>query len=388
MQNNACDNSFFYNVGSNILMFVFGHKCNLSCKYCLKRTLENEDLPEDISPIIFTYLKYLHDNAPESITINYYGGEPLLYIDNIKRIVEFCNQLNKDEPTRCHFFHAMISNGKCLNEDIVEFLNDNNFIYTISYDGYSSEYSRGYNAIKDKGDLIYKVKNLHLSGVVNNYAYPDEMCKAFQEVDDKYFEINKNHIAVNFDDLLNTGEGIKDFESLDLNYDKYVKSLDKLFEIYKVWHKTDKSDGYKGIEDPYFNKNYVSIWYIRKLIKDVKFWIKDQNREDYKYDLTSRCGQGLNVLNMDMDGNLYDCHNVTSGRLGNIVDSPISILKNVINSEYKIQRRKDTLCRECEAIALCNGGCKYIDEDKLKPYCDIIRLKFNYIANKIIELVN
>lgn len=58
--------------------------------------------------------------------ITFSGGEPLMYFDTVKRIME---AVGKDTAYR------MMSNGTLLTKEIAEFFNGYNMQYTISYDG-------------------------------------------------------------------------------------------------------------------------------------------------------------------------------------------------------------------------------------------------------------
>ena len=365
------ENKQYINLGMNVLIFVMGQACNLRCKYCLKNTMTNEQLSTEISDDVLDYLKWLAYNSEKSITVNYYGGEPLVYLDGIKQIVEYCDKLN-EESGRNIFSHAMISNGKLLTQDLVDYINEHNITYTLSYDGYNSEYTRGFDSIKERGDLAIQIKTLGLTGVVTSKNYPLDMCNAFQEFDNKFFEKWKYHVRLNFDDLMDTGEGIEFQELLNIDHEKYMDNMNKLFDIYEKSILDKKED----------HTHYVHSTYCQIIINNINGYLVSDGCK------TSRCNQGIDVINMDLDGYMYDCHNITDGKLGHINDDPARITRALIASEYPIMHRLHTICKDCEAIAVCSGGCKYISDDKLESICNIYKIKYSIFSNRIIDLYN
>lgn len=87
------------------LVFEVTDACNLRCKYCGYADLyegydkrENLKFPFDRAKHIIEYLYTLwkeHCNPEiiEPVTISFYGGEPLLNIPFIRRVIEFVESL-------------------------------------------------------------------------------------------------------------------------------------------------------------------------------------------------------------------------------------------------------------------------------------------------------
>lgn len=99
------------------LVIKLGSNCNLSCKYChcTKSTYEyNEDI-----------IDYIKDNKFNKIVFS--GGEPLLYFDVIKKIVE---KLDNKENV-----YSFVTNGFLFDDEKIRFFNENNFGMCLSYDG-------------------------------------------------------------------------------------------------------------------------------------------------------------------------------------------------------------------------------------------------------------
>ena len=58
-----------------------GIRCNLSCRYCY-RDICRKDIPNKVSNKFLSYLKSLDT---DSYAVIFSGGEPLLYMDTIKK---------------------------------------------------------------------------------------------------------------------------------------------------------------------------------------------------------------------------------------------------------------------------------------------------------------
>ncbi len=117
--------------------FLLSPNCNLACKYCYQKN----DFPEAPNvrdfhiqagvvasqEIIDRFIKFV---ATEGIKfVIFYGGEPLLMWKRIKYIV---NEISK----RDRFVKfSMVTNGTLLNENIIDFISNNNFSMILSLDG-------------------------------------------------------------------------------------------------------------------------------------------------------------------------------------------------------------------------------------------------------------
>lgn len=98
------------------LLLKLGTACNLGCPHChqvQKNFVEHPGL-----------IDWIKAQGFDRITFS--GGEPLMYFETIKRIME---SVGRDTTYR------MMSNGTLLTPEIAEFFNGYRVQYTISYDG-------------------------------------------------------------------------------------------------------------------------------------------------------------------------------------------------------------------------------------------------------------
>ncbi len=332
---------------------MLGNQCNMSCTYCLQHPLINKQIVSEINPEIYDFLcEAAYENKEHRLRIMFYGGEPLLYFENIKAVVTALNQRNGVD-----FEYAVISNGKAMTDEMVKFFNDNKISVTISWDGDKVLETRGIDVFADVelAARLLKINNLCLSGVISARAYPKELLEAMQILSNRYYGVHGYHIGVNLDEIFDTGIANKDL--LALNYDRVH---DEMAEIMST-------------VDPYLDDANIckasdgtKITYIYGLVQRIM--------KSNGLGCTVYCGNGLSVLNLDLQGNLYPCHN-TSEKAGTIKDSFYRYLDAVLTTD-NTKLHKDE-CASCEVVALCRGGCKLVKPNARKSgYCKLKQAMF------------
>ena len=120
------------------LVFEVTDACNLRCKYCGYAELyggydkrENLYFPFERAKILIDYLYGLwRENGIKEtcspITISFYGGEPLLNVPFIKRVIDYLEQL---PPVGKRFYYGMTSNAMLLDK-YMDFLAEKEEEYT------------------------------------------------------------------------------------------------------------------------------------------------------------------------------------------------------------------------------------------------------------------
>jgi len=79
----------------------------------------------DVDSFLNEYHNQRNLHPTESFKIDFYGGEPLIYFDKIKQIIESTNDVKYFMPT----------NGLLLTADILSYLQTHNVDVSLSYDG-------------------------------------------------------------------------------------------------------------------------------------------------------------------------------------------------------------------------------------------------------------
>ncbi|MBD3300308.1 MAG: radical SAM protein [Candidatus Moranbacteria bacterium] len=109
-----------------IVTFILTRDCNMRCRYCSVHAGEHK---EKISfETIKTALDHIYKNKPKKAHIIFFGGEPTLEMDLIRKTVKYAESFKI--PTR----FAISTNG-LTNDNVVKYLAKKRFIINLSVDG-------------------------------------------------------------------------------------------------------------------------------------------------------------------------------------------------------------------------------------------------------------
>jgi uncharacterized protein len=200
---------------SNVTDVVFEttDACNLKCKYCgfgeyyedydkrEKKNLSFKMAKNLLDHLLEFWLSPLNMSHKNKINIGFYGGEPLLNIELIKKIVDY---LQKIESLRHTFTFRMTTNALLLEKNM-DFLVKNNFGLLISLDG-NREHNgyrvfhdgreahedifRNITALKNKYPAYFK-KKINFNVVLHNKNSISEIYNYFKENFDKIPSISE-----------------------------------------------------------------------------------------------------------------------------------------------------------------------------------------------------
>lgn len=364
----------FLNRNINTIFIMLGNECNLSCKYCLQHALVKNPISHEINPDIYDFIEEVCSEKPENDTlqIQFFGGEPLLFFENIKSIVAELEKRNL--PIR----FSVMTNGKLMNQEMVDFFNSHEVFPCVSYDGKNVMKTRGYDPFQ-KGskhrELLLKLNSLGVSAVLSAYNYPKDICKAFQEIDYEYKKIHGYHLYMNVDDLMDFGSLPEDLKSID--YDRVSKEVLEMTLEYLQ----DRVEG--NVPEEHYARN---VYIHEKYNRLVSYYFRDVEDEEYRYNgMICCCGNGYSTYNLGLDGTLYSCHDI-SDKCGTIYDSYLKYLRNILRTD-STRVRRDT-CKNCTAIAYCGGGCKLIPDKMREKYCTLRKAVFEPILYMVQEYGN
>ena len=139
------------------LILQVTQQCNLRCKYCAysgnyynrSHTSNRMDF-ETAKKAIDFYLK--RSEKADQLVLSFYGGEPLLEFELIKKCVSYILQRKGDKK----ILFTMTTNGTLMTEDVIEFLVKYEFNLMISLDGdkKSHDINRRFKTGKGSFDII------------------------------------------------------------------------------------------------------------------------------------------------------------------------------------------------------------------------------------------
>lgn len=124
--------------------------CNMQCRYCL-RDVNNcgDSISEEILIDICSFInRYCRESGVRNITVQPWGGEPLLELDKILLMRKLLNIDN----TKVHF--SIETNALLLNERNLQTLYDNKIGIGISIDGFKEVHDSQRVLTMGKGHII------------------------------------------------------------------------------------------------------------------------------------------------------------------------------------------------------------------------------------------
>lgn len=317
--------------------------CNFDCVYCYEDFRKKEFIDDSTCDNIIKMAK--SQKHLKNLHVCWYGGEPLLAINSIKKLsVEF---LELD----LNYSAEIITNAYLLNETYLnDLINCNVSKIQITIDGMKDTHDKRRALNSGKGSFDRILENLDIY-----------MSKGF----DKKFRLN---IRVNID------------KSNSQEYDILKEFLakrypDKNYNIYSAWTRYDQD-----------HKN-CNLCYSQKEITDLA--INTYRKEKKKImsfippnDFTICMARHANSYLIGPGGYVYKCwhdlgdYNLSIFNINNAKQQNIDLISRyMIGSDLTNQEK----CKKCKMLPLCMAGyCvknvfeeKY--ESKTKDHCSIFK---------------
>lgn len=297
--------------------------CNLRCSYCfIGGNIKPSRMSDEVVERVKRYLKDTH-RQNELVTINWFGGEPLLEVPTIKEISEYVLGLGMNLQSE------IVTNGVLLTPEIIEtFESLRIFGIQITFDGLKETHDE--KRVFSDGRGTYDI-------IMNNLDYLHKYISSR--------EFMKVNIRINVD---------KD------NHDEYHKMHAVISEKYPLF------TIYPGVLMQYKSCSSAINCFSRQ--KDVaEFWAQQYERygiDDIQYyPLVKGTGACLaeNPYStvIGPEGEQYLCLKDVGDEnevVGNIFDNKKNVSK-IVHYAVKTFCYDNDECNKCHAVALCGGGC-------------------------------
>ena len=99
-------------------------KCQLNCRYC-----NPGEIPDMDSKTALEIMDKFISSTSGTLRIQFFGGEPLLKYDIIKKVTDYIKTIDRDVEL------LIATNGVLLTEEKIKFFGENNFSVVFSFDG-------------------------------------------------------------------------------------------------------------------------------------------------------------------------------------------------------------------------------------------------------------
>jgi uncharacterized protein len=318
------------------LCLHIAHDCNLCCKYCFAgegeyhgdRSLMSSDIGKKA-------IDFLIENSGNrrNLEVDFFGGEPLMNFDVVKEIVKYAK--SKEEKYNKNFRFTITTNGILLDDEKMEFINDNMYNVVLSIDGRKEVNDNMRCTSNGKGSydiILPKFKKMAESRNQENY----------------YVRGTFTHNNLDFSkDVLHLADcGFKQVSiepvvaPSNMSYALQEEDIPVLCEQYDI-----------------LANEMISR---KKQNKDFNFFhfMIDLSQGPCVIKRLSGCGSGTEYLAVTPWGDLYPCHQfvgIDEFKLGTVDEGITNIERR---NEFKscCVYSKDK-CKDCWAKFYCSGGC-------------------------------
>lgn len=318
------------------LCLHIAHDCNLACRYCFAEEGEYKGRRELMSYEVGKQaLDFLIANSGNrrNLEVDFFGGEPLMNFQVVKDLVKYGREQEKLHDKRFRF--TLTTNGVLLNDDVMEFVNQEMSNVVLSIDGRKEINDRMRPTRNGKGsyDLILpKFQKLAESRNQTNYYVRGtfthnntDFCEDVKHLADLGFrQISVEPVVALPEEPYAITE-----EDLPVLFEEYDKLARLMLER--------KKEG-RGFNFFHFMIDLTGGPCVAKRL--------------------SGCGSGTEYLAVTPWGDLYPCHQfvgIPEFLMGNVFEG---ITRPEIRENFRACNvYSKEKCRNCFAKFYCSGGC-------------------------------
>ena len=311
------------------------HDCNLRCRYCFADEgayhSEREFMSLDTAKAAIDFL-LKNCGQRKVLEVDFFGGEPLMCLDTIKKVVEYAKEEAAKRDKK--FLFTTTTNALLLDDEAIDFFNNEMENVVLSLDGR-----------REVHDAIRKTKN----GKGSFDLVIDNVKKFVRSRGDKHYYVRGTFTSGNLDfskdvifladngfDSISMEPVVTDIDDLQIkeeHLDAICSEYETLCDEYLERHKEGK-----GFNFFHFNVDLEGGTCLQKRV--------------------SACGAGNEYFSVVPNGDIYPCHQFAGNKdflMGNVFDG---IARKDIReqfSENSLFTRED--CGNCFAKFICSGGC-------------------------------
>ena len=313
------------------------HTCNLNCEYCFAsqgkyhgdRALMSFEVGKQALDFLMD-----HSGTRRNLEVDFFGGEPLMNWDVVKRLVEYARSVEKERGKNFRF--TLTTNGMLIDDDVIDFANREMSNVVLSLDGRKEINDRtrvdyagngSYDRIVPKFQKLVAArggKDYYMRGTFT-HANPDFTKDLFHMADDLGFtELSMEPVVCAPDDpAALTPEDIA-----------IVK------EQYEILAKDMLRREKEGHPITFYH------------------YMLDLTGGPCVYKRISGCGSGTEYMAVTPWGDLYPCHQFVGEEAYKLGDVWNGVTNTALREEFRAcnaYARPD--CAGCWAKLYCSGGC-------------------------------
>ena len=324
--------SFFDQVDEELtsmrVAVILSLECNFHCRYCYEGTMKGKEQMSDETALqLVEYLKEQFDDHKKALTLDFYGGEPLLSTARIIFIAEKIKPYIEEKGGEFEF--TLVTNGSLLTKPTVEKLKKYGLTRArVTIDGPPEEHNR-YRPFKNGTESF--------DCIVNNLK---AVCDTIQ------IGIGGNFTKDNykrFPELLDI------LQERGLTPDKIPQvKFTQAMQTNNKFTLSGFSEGCSSVDEPWVAE---ATLYLREEILKRGF-------KTPKTTVASCMIEMPESFAVHCDGTIYKCTALIGHQEYAVgeVWSGIGEYRNLYGLD---NWRNNSDCKECRYLPLCYGGCRY-----------------------------
>jgi len=300
-------------------MLYLTNDCNLNCAYCFVEK-DKGSMSYKTGKASIDFMLNQAKNS-KRISINFFGGEPLLQYQLIKRLIKYGKNKEKAYHKRIHF--GITTNGTLFTPEIVDFFKKNNIGILLSFEGDKKrmEKVKGKEAYKKCIWAVKELKRRKFKITARTTVEPSDL---------RLVDFTKHIFSLGFDNISFVGVGEE------------------------RWNQKKTDEAFMELAKYYINQvkrgNVLELNYLHRYLA-IKHKIKQPSPVP--------CGAGRGMVGVTVDGKILPCHHPEAWLkdyvLGDVFEGKINQEKRSIFLKYK---RDDFIgCDNCLARSYCIGCC-------------------------------
>lgn len=319
--------------------------CNMACPYCYENK-NHKRFDSDTKKSMIDFVRnYVNRNLIKTLSITWYGGEPLMEKDTIKELSEAFKQICEDKTV--HYIGHIVTNGSLLDYETGLMLKEAGVkMAQITVDG--MEEINNQRRILKNGQNSFEI-------IVNNIKSCQDLFKISVRVNiDKSNEKEAEKLYKFFTNKENFGENVR-------IYFAQVKKMSDSCSISSHQCFSNKEFGDLEIE----------------LLNKINSGANSSGAFNYPNSKILPCAAlTLHSFVIDPEGNLYKCWE----EIGIIEKSVGSIFEGFKLNNRAVQwlnLRLPAECSACKTRPMCQSGCAYRRiEDGNTPRCEPVTFSY------------
>lgn len=318
------------------LCLHIAHTCNLNCSYCFasqgKYHGERALMSYEVGKRALDFL-IENSGSRRNLEVDFFGGEPLMNFDVVKRLVEYARSIEKEKGKNFRF--TLTTNGVLVDDDVIDFADREMSNVVLSLDGRKEVHDRyrvdyagngSWDKIVPKFQRFVEArggKNYYMRGTFT-HANPDFLEDIKTMLDLGFSELSMEPVVAADDDPAALTEADKPI---------VMKQYEQLAELMLERDKEGK---------PFTFYHYMI----------------DLKGGPCIYKRISGCGSGTEYMAVTPWGDLYPCHQFVGDEKFKLGDIWHGVDNTAVQDEFascNVYAREE--CRDCWAKLYCSGGC-------------------------------